>query len=63
MLFRPACELRGVSRSILVPLDGSSPADRAFEFALEHFADDRLYLIHVINLAESSELAGLIHLF
>lgn len=58
ILFRPVCEHRGTNRSILVPLDGQPQADRAFQFALEHFADDRVYLIHVIDLSESSELAG-----
>ncbi|MFD1585737.1 universal stress protein [Halorientalis brevis] len=42
-----------MSKRILVPLDGSSQAWEAFEFAIDEFPDDELVLLNVINPAEA----------
>lgn len=34
---------------ILVPIDGSDPADAAFEYALEQFTDDEIVALNVID--------------
>src|SRR6056297_3908246 len=42
-----------MGKRILVPLDGSSQAWEAFEFAIDEFPDDELVLLKVINPAEA----------
>lgn len=42
-----------MGKRILVPLDGSSQAWEAFEFALDEFPNDELVLLNVINPAEA----------
>jgi len=42
-----------MGKRILVPLDGSSQAWEAFEFAIEEFPDDELVLLNVINPTEA----------
>lgn len=34
---------------VLVPTDGSDPADAAFEYALEQFSDDEIVVLNVID--------------
>ncbi|USZ67216.1 universal stress protein [Halorussus salilacus] len=51
-----------VTRRILVPIDGSPPADRALEYALETFPDATITTIHVIDPIDSvyaAEAGGL----
>ncbi len=43
-----------MSRSILVPYDGSGHAQTALEYALETFPDDRLVLFHAIDPFEKT---------
>ncbi|WP_050048349.1 universal stress protein [Halanaeroarchaeum sulfurireducens] len=37
---------------ILVPVDGSEHAENAFEYAVEHFPEDDIVALHVIELPE-----------
>ncbi|MFT4946817.1 MAG: nucleotide-binding universal stress UspA family protein [Natronomonas sp.] len=47
-----------VSETVLVPVDGSDPADAALEFALETFPDAHLVLYHAINPLPVAREAG-----
>lgn len=38
-----------VTRTILVPIDGSDPAEAALEFALDQFEDAHVVVYHAIN--------------
>jgi len=42
-----------MGKRILVPVDGSEQAHRAFEFVAEEFGDAEVVLLHVINPAEA----------
>lgn len=42
-----------MGKRILVPVDGSEQAHRAFEFVTEEFDDAAVVLLHVINPAEA----------
>ncbi|QPV62171.1 universal stress protein [Halosimplex litoreum] len=42
-----------MGKRILVPVDGSEQAHRAFEFVTEEFDDAEVVLLHVINPAEA----------
>ncbi|MDZ7687992.1 MAG: universal stress protein [Halobacteriales archaeon] len=42
-----------MAKNVLVPLDGSEGAEKAFEFALEEFSDARLTLLHVVDPSSS----------
>ncbi|WP_238392246.1 universal stress protein [Halorussus amylolyticus] len=51
-----------VTLRVLVPVDGSPPADRALEYALETFTDATITTIHVIDPIDSvyaAEVGGL----
>ncbi|QLH84254.1 universal stress protein [Halosimplex pelagicum] len=42
-----------MGKRILVPVDGSEQAHRAFEFVAEEFGDAEVVLLHVVNPAEA----------
>ncbi|QLH79382.1 universal stress protein [Halosimplex rubrum] len=42
-----------MGKRILVPVDGSEQAHRAFEFVAEEFGDAAVVLLHVVNPAEA----------
>jgi nucleotide-binding universal stress UspA family protein len=42
-----------MGKRILVPVDGSEQAHRAFEFVTEEFGDAEVVLLHVVNPAEA----------
>ncbi|WP_415382806.1 universal stress protein [Halosimplex sp. TS25] len=42
-----------MGKRVLVPVDGSEQAHRAFEFVAEEFGDAEVVLLHVINPAEA----------
>lgn len=45
-----------MKKHVLVPLDGSDESEKAFEFALEEFADARLTLLHVVDPRSSEHV-------
>ena len=44
--------------TILIPYDGSEPAQQAVDYALEHWSDHELILLRVIEAADGSLEAG-----
>ena len=44
--------------AVLVPYDGSQPAQRAVEYAVSHWDDQRIVLLRVIEFADGSLEAG-----
>ena len=42
-----------MTKTVLVPLDGSPQSEKALSFAIEEFSDAKLVLLHVIDPVES----------
>lgn len=47
-----------MSNTILVPVDGGEPADRAFEFVIDRFPDSSITVLYVISPHEARYLTG-----
>jgi len=45
-----------MANNVLVPLDDSEGAEKAFELALEEFSDGRVTLLHVVNPKSSENI-------
>ncbi|WP_254766679.1 universal stress protein [Salinilacihabitans rarus] len=44
---------------VLVPMDGSQAAERAFEYAMELYPDADITVLHVVDSSAASEKTGL----
>lgn len=44
--------------NVLVPIDGSEPADAALEYALDQFGDDRLVALYVMDPVDGATAWG-----
>jgi len=49
-----AAEQSGMTRRLLVPLDGSPPSQEALRYALDTFPDATIVLVHVLTPVDSS---------